>query len=187
MTDMKATRLNPAEISTNNRIARALWSVVYLFLFRPSPRIFHAWRALLLRCFGAKIGSSVRIYSSARIWAPWNLTMHDASCLGEYVDCYSVANITLHKNAVVSQYSFLCSASRDITSLEKPLITGEIAVGENAWVAADAFVGPGVCIGEAAVVSARASVFKDVEAWTVVGGNPAVFIKQRVLKDESKR
>lgn len=182
MTAEKSGSLRRAEISTNNRLARALWAIVYLFLFRPSPRVFHAWRAFLLRCFGAKIGSSVRVYSSARIWAPWNLTMQDGSCLGEYVDCYSVAGIVLQKNAVVSQYSFLCAASRDISSLEKPLVVGEITIGENAWVAADAFVGPGISIGEGAVVSARASVFKDVESWTVVGGNPAVFIKQRVLK-----
>ncbi len=168
-------------------MARALWSVVYLLLFRPSPRVFHFWRAFLLRCFGAKIGSSVRIYSSARVWAPWNLRMEDNSCLGEYVDCYSVAGIVLQKNAVVSQYSFLCAASRDISSLEKPLVVGEINIGANAWVAADAFVGPGVSIGEGAVVSARASVFKDVEPWTVVAGNPAAFVKQRVLKHESHR
>lgn len=182
MTESKSIQLQRAEISGSNKIARALWSIVYLLLFRPSPRIFHAWRAFLLRCFGAKIGAAVRIYSSARIWAPWNLTMQDGSCLGEYVDCYSVTGIVLQKNAVVSQYSFLCAASRDISSLEKPLLVGEITIGENAWVAADAFVGPGVCIGEGAVVSARASVFKDVEAWSVVGGNPATLIKKRILK-----
>jgi len=87
---------------------------------------------------------------------------------------------------VVSQYSFLCAASRDISSLDKPLMVGAITIGENAWVAADAFVGPGVSIGEGAVVSARASVFKDVQAWAVVAGNPAVFIKQRVVKDQKK-
>ncbi len=182
MSESKVTRLRPAIISGKNKMARALWSIVYLFLFRPSPRVFHVWRAFLLRCFGADIGSSVRIYPSARIWAPWNLVMQDGSCLGEYVDCYSVARILLQKNAVVSQYSFLCAASRDISSLEKPLVVGDITLAENAWVAADVFVGPGVVIGEAAVVSARASVFKDVEAWTVVAGNPAVFVKRRVLK-----
>jgi len=186
MTEIKTSRLQPAEISANNKMARAVWSVVYLFLFRPSPRIFHFWRAFLLRCFGAKIGSAVRIYPSVRIWAPWNLTMRDGSCLGEYVDCYCVTGIVLQKNAVVSQYSFLCAASRDISSLDKPLMVGAITIGENAWVAADAFVGPGVSIGEGAVVSARASVFKDVQAWAVVAGNPAVFIKQRVVKDQKK-
>ncbi len=179
------TRLQRAEISTNNKAARALWHVAYWIFFRPSPRIFHAWRAFHLRCFGAKIGGAVRIYPSVRIWAPWNLEMEEASCLGEYVDCYSVARITLKKNAVVSQYSFLCSASRDISSLEKPLLIGDITIGANAWIAADVFVGPGISIGEGAVVSARASVFKDVEAWDVVAGNPANFVKKRVLNNDA--
>lgn len=187
MSGMHAGQLRPAEISVGNKMARALWSVVHLLLFRPSLRVLHPWRVFLLRCFGAKIGSSVRVYSSARIWAPWNLRMEDNSCLGEHVDCYSVAMITLKKNAVVSQYGFLCSASRDISSLDKPLVVGEIEIGANAWVAADVFVGPGVTIGEGAVVAARASVFKDVEAWTVVAGNPATFVKQRILKDETRR
>ena len=37
----------------------------------------------------------------------------------------------------------------------------------------------GGSIGEGAVVGARAAVFKDVEPWTVIGGNPAKFIKNR--------
>jgi len=98
------------------------------------------------------------------------------------VDCYSVAPIRIGAHAVVSQYSYLCSASHDYELPDFPLVTGPIVVAEGAWVAADAFVGMGVTIGAGAVVGARASVFKDVEPWTVVGGNPARFIKKRVMR-----
>ena len=171
-----------SSLSRRNRIGRAVWDMVWTFLFRPSPRIFHGWRRLLLRIFGAKIGRGVRIYPSARIWAPWQLEMDDFSCLGPQVDCYCVAPIRIGPHAVVSQYTYLCSASHDYERPDLPLITRPIVIGEGAWIAADAFVSLGVTIGAGAVVGARASVFKDVEPWTVVGGNPARVIKKRVLK-----
>jgi putative colanic acid biosynthesis acetyltransferase WcaF len=171
-----------SSLSLRNRIGRAIWGVAWAILFRPSPRILHGWRRFLLRLFGAKIGNGVRIYPSAQVWAPWQLEMGDFSCLGPNVDCYCVARIRIESHAVVSQYSYLCSASHDYERADFPLITGPVVVGEGAWVAADAFVGMGVTIGVGAVVGARASVFKNVEPWTVVGGNPARFIKKRVLK-----
>ena len=82
----------------------------------------------------------------------------------------------------MSQGAYLCGASHDINSLNKPLITAPIKIERFSWICADAFVGMGVTIGEGAVVGARAAVFKDVEPWTVVGGNPAKFIKMRVIE-----
>jgi len=165
-----------------NKTARLTWGITWLLLFRPSPRILHGWRRILLRLFGAKIGRGVRVYPSARVWAPWHLEMEDFSCLGPQVDCYCVAPIRIAAHAVVSQYSHLCSASHDYEHPDFPLITGPIVIGEGAWVATDAFVGMGVTVGPGAVVGARSSVFKDVEPWTVVGGNPARFIKKRLPK-----
>lgn len=94
-----------------NRLGRALWHVVWLLLYRPTPRAWHAWRCLLLRTFGAKLGNAVHQYPTARVWAPWNLEMGAHSCLSEYVDCYCVAKIVIGAHAIVSQYSFLCTAS----------------------------------------------------------------------------
>jgi putative colanic acid biosynthesis acetyltransferase WcaF len=170
-----------SEHSFWNKAARQFWGVTWLLFFRPSPRILHGWRRALLRLFGAKIGRGVRIHPSAQVWAPWQLEMGDFSCLGPRVDCYCVAPIRIEAHAVISQYSYLCSASHDHEHPAFPLVTRPIVIGQGAWVAADAFVGMGVTVGTGAVVGARASVFKDVEPWTVVGGNPARFIKKRVL------
>jgi putative colanic acid biosynthesis acetyltransferase WcaF len=134
--------------------------------------------------FGATIESGAHPYPSVRIWAPWNLTMREGSSLGDYVDCYSVDRITLEPYAAVSQYSFLCTAGHDYPVQGMPLIAAPIRIGRHAWVAADAFVGPGVTIGERAVVGARASVFRDIDPWTVVGGNPARIIKKYTLQKE---
>lgn len=173
-----------SEHGLGNKAGRVLWGIVWLMFFRPSPRPMHQWRCLLLRLFGAKIGPVVRIYPSARIWAPWNLQLDANACIGDDVDCYSVDRIHLCESATVSQYSYLCSASHDYTDRSMPLVTAPITIGAGSWVCADVFVGPGVTIGEGAVVGARSSVYKDVEPWAVVAGNPARFIKRREMKPD---
>jgi putative colanic acid biosynthesis acetyltransferase WcaF len=165
-----------------NKLGRMFWGWTWILFFRPSPRCLHGWRRFWLRLFGARIGRGARVYSAARIWAPWNLEMGDHSCLGPDVDCYCVAPIRIGAHAMVSQYSYLCAATHDYEHPHLPLIAAPITIGEGAWVTADVFVGPGVTIGEGAVVGARSSVFKDVEPWTVVGGSPARFIKPRRLR-----
>lgn len=107
--------------------------------------------------------------------------MGDHSRMGDHARCYCVDKVSIGAHAMVSQFSYLCSASHDITKRKMPLITAPIHVEDQAWVCADAFVGPGVTVGQGAVVGARAAVFKDVPPWTVVGGNPAKFIKKREI------
>jgi putative colanic acid biosynthesis acetyltransferase WcaF len=170
--------------SLANRAARAVWSIVWLILFRPTPRLMYGWRRFLLRLFGARIDPSARVFSSVKIWAPWNLEMGCESCLSPHVDCYSVDKVKLGPFAVVSQYSFLCTASHDIRYLHLPLTTAAITIGECAWVAADAFVGPGVTIGSGAIIGARSTVVKDVPPWSVVAGNPAKLVRARTLISE---
>ena len=114
---------------------------------------------------------------------PWLLEMGAYSCLGPEVDCYNVAKITLGPHSTVSQKSYLCSASHSISDRKMALIAKPINIEEYAWVAADAFIGMGVTVGQGAVVAARAVVVKNVEKWTIVGGNPAKFIKHRVVED----
>jgi putative colanic acid biosynthesis acetyltransferase WcaF len=162
-----------------NKVGRILWSTIWLSLYRPSPRFAHGWRRMLLRLFGAKIGKDAHPYPSAQIWAPWNLKMGNHSCLGDHTDCYCVDKITMGPHSTVSQYSFLCTASHDYQDPSLPLITAPITIGEHSWIAADVFVGPGVNIGDGAVVGARSTVLHNVAEWTVVAGNPARLIKER--------
>lgn len=167
-----------------NKILRVLWGVGYFFLFRPFiSGLFRRWRIFVLQMFGAKLSGTVNIYSSVKIWAPWNLAMGDYSCLGPYVDCYNQGKISIGANTVISQKTYLCASTHDFTKSDFPLVCKPIVIGSQVWVAADAFVGPGLTIGEGAVVAAKAVVVKDVEPWTVVGGNPARFIKKREIKN----
>jgi putative colanic acid biosynthesis acetyltransferase WcaF len=171
----------PSSFSFGHRARRACWWFVYTVLFRHSPSFLRGWQRLLLRLMGAEIGAGAIVHPSAKIWAPWNLVMQPYSCVGPNVDCYNVAPIRIGAGATISQYTFLCAATHDYTCLALPLVARPISIDSHAWVCADAFVGPGVHIGEGAVVAARASVYADVQPWTVVAGNPARLLKERVL------
>ena len=170
-------------LSRKHQIIRMLWAMIWGLFARPLPRsIGSGWKRFLLRLFGAKIDSTAVVYSSAKVYYPANLIMERYACLTSDVDCYNVDIIRIGANTTVSQGAYLCTASHDITNPLNPLITAPIIIEDQAWIAADAFVSMGVTIGQGAVVGARAAVFKDVEPWTVVGGNPAKFIKKRILK-----
>ena len=169
-------------LSPGNKLARALWNLVWLLLYRPSPVLLHGWRRFLLRLFGAKIGRGALPYPSAKIWAPWNLDMGDHSCLSHTWTATAWTRVTLGAHTTVSQYSFLCTASHDYTDPAMPLTTAPITLGDRVWVTADVFVAPGITIGDGAVITARSSVFHDIEPWTVAAGNPAHTIKPRVLQ-----
>jgi putative colanic acid biosynthesis acetyltransferase WcaF len=170
--------LNPKKIIANphplrNRIERYLWDLCFALFYRPSPNVAHKYRVFLLRFFGANVDWTAHPYPRCRIWLPRNLTMGAYSCLANNVDCYNVAPVTLEDFATVSQYSYLCSASHDYTDPSFPLFSKPICLGRRSWVAARAYVGPGVSVGEGAVIGANSCVYKNVNAWTVVGGNPA--------------
>lgn len=171
-------------LSRRNQMVRVLWSMVWGILARPLPRsLCSGWKRFLLRMFGAEIDRTAIIYSSAKVYYPPNLVMQAHSCLDERVNCYNVDKITIGANTTVSQGAFLCTASHDISDPFNHLVTAPILIEDQAWIAADAFIGMGVVIHQGAVVGARAAVFKDVDSWVVVGGNPAKVIKKRIIKD----
>ncbi|MCD7973424.1 MAG: putative colanic acid biosynthesis acetyltransferase [Candidatus Azobacteroides sp.] len=169
--------------SKKNQLKRLVWTICWNILARPFPRnLGRKWKLFLLRIFGAKVASTSVVYSKAKIFMPWNLEMDDFACIASDVDCYNAAKVRIGKNATVSQYSYICTATHDITSKSHTLYALPITIEDNAWVASKAYIGPGVVIGEGAVVGATASVYKNVNPWEVVGGNPAKFIKKREIK-----
>ena len=172
-------------LSLYNKSYRFIWNLCYIFLFRPfTPKIFNKWRILLLKIFGSKICWSSGVYASSKIWAPFNLKLGKNSWLGPYTIVYNVDMISIKDNVVVSQYSYLCTASHDFENTLFPLIHRKIEINNHVWVGADVFIGMGVVLGEGSIVGARSSVFKDIESNTIVGGNPAKFIKYRNIKFE---
>lgn len=166
-----------------HHMKRIIWYLINASIFRYIPSIqLRYFRNSLLKMFGADIPWNTLIYGSCRIWAPWNLKVGKNSCIGPYTEIYNKSMVIIQDNCVVSQGTKLYTASHDITDSTHPLIHFPIILESKSWVAADAFIGPGVTIHEGAVVGARAVVFKDVGAWHVVAGNPAKFVKMREIK-----
>jgi putative colanic acid biosynthesis acetyltransferase WcaF len=158
-----------------------LWTLVRLTLYRWSlPRAFR-WRCFWLRRFGAKLGNPVYIRPTAHVFHPWLLTIGDWSSVADAVTLYNLGPITIGSHTTISQGAYLCAGSHDYTKQDLPLLRPPIKVGDGVWIAAEAFIGPGVTVGDDCVVAARAVVTKDVEPGKVVGGNPARMIKDRVM------
>ena len=182
---VKIERHTPGHVSGSIKIKRVMWNITATLLFRPfiTP-IFCKWRIALLRLFGAKVEWDANVYASVKIWAPWMLQMGHRACLGPEVICYNQDWVVLKDEAVVSQYTYLCTAGHDVNMMntaDKSLITAPIILKSKSWIGARSFIGMGVEIGEGAVVGATASVYKSVEPWSVVGGNPCKIIKMRKL------
>ena len=157
-----------------------LWWLIQSSLFRCSPQFAYGFRAVILRAFGAKIGQGAVIRPTVTVTYPWRVSIGDYAWVGDNAVLYSLGDIEIGANAVVSQSSYLCAADHDYTQVDFPIRSRKITIGAQAWLAADVFVAPGVTIGEGAVIGARSSVFKDMPAGMVCFGYPCVPVKPRI-------
>jgi putative colanic acid biosynthesis acetyltransferase WcaF len=181
--DIKANRA--AQKWTRKQLAgRALWEFLGAPLFALCPRPAWVIRRVLLRSFGARIARGVHIFPSARIAIPWNLEIGENAAVGDRAILYNLGMITIGAGATISQYAHLCAGTHDHRSASLPLVKPPIAIGEGAWICADAFVGPGVSIGAYAILGARAVATRDVPDWTISAGNPARAIGRREMSAE---
>jgi len=187
-TKTDASPMNPAATeadrhrspwTTKQKAGRLLWAIVQATLFGMSPHHLYAWRAMLLRIFGAKIAKHVQVRPSVRFIIPWHVEIGEHTSIGDFAIIYSLGKITMGKYVTISQYAHLCAGSHDARTRAMTLTTAPITLGDDVWIAADAFVGPGVTVGERSIVGARASVFSDIPSDVIVGGNPAKIIKPR--------
>jgi putative colanic acid biosynthesis acetyltransferase WcaF len=165
--------------TVRQRIARQAWFIVQGTLFRFSLYNAFRWRRFLLGLFGARLGANVRLRPTVRVDVPWNLTIGDNSSVGDYAILYCLGPVTLGKHVTISQYAHLCAGTHETNTRRMLLLKPPIAIGDDAWIAADAFVGPGVTIGAGTLVGARSNVFGDLPAGVVAVGSPARAIRAR--------
>ena len=171
------------ELPKGDRRRRMLWQLAWQFsVIKWLPcRIGIQFRKWLLKKFGFRTVDCTRVYPGAKLWAPWNISIGRFSVIDDEANLYSVDKITIGTKVAISREAFICTASHDITKPNRPLVTAPITICDGVWIGARAIILPGVTIGEGAIVAAGAVVTKDVEPFTVVGGNPAKFIKNREM------
>ena len=167
--------------SFKNRMGRLIWNVISAIFFRFSPNFLHGFRRFLLRSFGAQVGKGVHVYPRVKIWAPWNVVLFDECGIANGAILYSQGKITIGRRAVVSQGAHLCAGTHDYNDPGFRLITMPIVIGDQAWVAAEAFIHPGVEIGQGCVIGARSVVTKSMPAWMICAGHPCKPLKEREL------
>ena len=170
--------LRPA-FSTSDKLRRLVWNICHALLYRLSPRPLHAWRAFLLRGFGAKMGPNCHFYPGSKVWAPWNLICADQVTAADGAELYNPAPLTLGSHAIVSQDAFICGATHDYDDPGFPLLAFAMEIGPYAWICARSSVAPGVNVGEGAVLGLGSVATRNMDPWTVYAGTPAVKVKDR--------
>ena len=170
--------------SARNRARRAVWNICWLLFYRCSPRPFHAWRSLLLRLFGAKLGPDCHFYPRSRVWAPWNLNCADHVAAGDGVEIYNPCPIELGSHVILSQDCYICGATHDYNDPAFPLLAFRMRLDGYAWICARAMVAPGVHVGEGAVLGLGSVATRDLRPWTVYGGNPAAPLRDRARQPD---
>jgi putative colanic acid biosynthesis acetyltransferase WcaF len=168
--------------SIANRLYRVAWNLVWVMFAAWTPAPLHRWRCFLLRLFGARVGYKVHIYSSVRVWSPANLVLGDHVGIGRGANIYAMGPIVIDAYAVISQGAHICAGTHDVSDIHFQLQARPIRIGARAWIAAEAFVGPGVTVGEGAVLGARGCAMRDLDPWTVYSGNPAQAIRPRQFR-----
>lgn len=183
------TTFNPIQTNAmpmKEKVKNMAWKFVNKTAFRFTPShltIFRKWRVLLFRCFGGKIDWNASLHPTAVIDYPWNLRMGTKSSLGERCWVYAMASITIGKLSCIGKEVYLLTGSHDITRNTFDLITKPITIGDGCWLATSATILPGVSIGDYSVVATGSVVVKSIEDHSIIGGNPAKFIKKRIIKE----
>lgn len=186
MTPLNASESRPLEggasFSLGNRLLRVCWGLAWLLLCRFTPPPLHRWRRFVLKGFGAQVAPGARVHASAQIWLPSNLTLGPDALIGPRARLYNQGHITVGAGTVVSQGAYVCASTHDVADPHFQLLLRPVVLGRNCWVAADAFVGPGVTMADGAVLAARGALFVDTEPDTIYRGNPAEPVRKRIMR-----
>lgn len=160
-------------------IKRVLWFYVNAVIFKTTLFPFMEIKVRLLRLFGAGIGKSVVIKPCVSIKYPWLLQIGDHSWIGENVWIDNLAWVSIGSHVCVSQGALLLTGSHNYKDPAFSLITGNIVLADGVWIGAGTILNQGVTAHSHAVLSSGSVATKDLEAWSVYQGNPAVKIRDR--------
>lgn len=168
-------------------LTRTLWHFVNVLVLQnalnPSSRL----KVIALRAFGARIGRGVNLKPGINVKYPWHLEIGDHAWIGERVWLDSLAPIRIGAHACVSQDAYLCTGNHDWSDPHFGLIVKPIFIENGAWVGARATVLAGASLADHAVLAAGGVLSQATEPYTIYGGNPAVAIKKRTIRELKPR
>ena len=157
-------------------LERAMRDVKLVFKINHTVPYTDEYNNLVKELFGDNIGDG------SMVMPPLKGVCFDRVKIGKNVmimsDCLMISrgDITIEDDAMIAANVQLISNNHDLH--DRQLLTCKpVHIGKNVWIGAGATILPGVTVGENAVVAAGAVVTKDVAPNTIVGGNPAKFIK----------
>jgi putative colanic acid biosynthesis acetyltransferase WcaF len=159
-----------------------MWRLLQQGLFTIDWLKMYDTKRSILSCFGAQIEHGVVIKPNAKITFPWKLSIGANSWIGEEVWLLNLDRITIGANVCISQRSFLCTGNHNWSSRSFDLVTKPITVGNNVWICAHVFVGPGVVIGDNSVVTAGSVVTANLPPGMICSGNPCIPVKPRQVR-----
>lgn len=174
---------NPKHFRGKNKFLVQLWWLVQSMFFSTSPQFMYKWRNFLLRRFGAKIGKGVIIRPSVKVTYPWKLTIGDYSWVGDNVELYNLGEVFIGRNAVISQRSYICTAGHNYEKPSFDIFALKTVIKDEAWVATDVFIAPGVTVGKGTVIGARSTVLSDMPDGMICYGYPARPVKKRICDE----
>ncbi len=180
---LASRRISP--YSTTEKIKRLLWGCVQATLFRASFHNWYGFRRALLRAFGASLAPTANVRRTVLIECPWNLSVGAESSIGDRAILYCLGPVQIGSRTTVSQGAHLCAGTHDHRRASMPLVRATISIGDDVWIAADAFVGPGVTVGTGAILGARGVAMRDLAPWKIYAGNPAVPVRERAFDTRS--
>jgi len=175
---------NPEYDPGRSWLIRSLWFFLGLPLLRCSILPSSTFRRWLLRSFGAEIGPGAVIKPGVQVKHPWFLKAGKNCWLGENCWIDNVGPVALGDNVCISQGAYLCTGNHDWKDPAFGLIVSPIRVGDGAWVAARASLGPGTVVGHGAIVAFGAVVSGNVPPLEIYGGNPAVYLRSRAVQEK---
>jgi putative colanic acid biosynthesis acetyltransferase WcaF len=165
-----------------SKLKRLTWYYVNILFFKSALFPFYGLKVFLLRAFGAKIGKQVELKPCVNIKYPWNLTIGDEAWIGENVWLDSLVMITIGSNVCLSQGATLLTGSHNYKKGSFDLITGSIILEDGVWIGARAIVNQGITAHSHAMLTSGSVATKNMEAYSIYQGNPAVKVRERVIE-----
>ena len=156
-----------------------VWHFVNYFIFNSAFPWPYRTKSALLRFFGAKIGKGLVIKTKVRIKNPWRLEIGDNCWIGESVWIDNLEDVFIGSNVCLSQGAMLLTGNHDYTMSDFPYKLGKIVLEDGVWIGAKSVVCPGIVCRSHAILTVNSVATKELSAWTIYAGNPAVRVRER--------